>query len=128
MHKDIDFRAFARGSGKLVHYHAGDFIFREGEPSHAMYILLTGSVEIASHDKSIETIEEGRALGFAAVIDDRPRATTARALEDCELAVMGRRKFRFMVDEVPNFSWYIMRELTHRLRMLNAAIEESTPA
>jgi hypothetical protein len=32
-----------------------------------------------------------------------------------------------MVDEVPNFGWYVMLELTHRLRKLNAALEGSNP-
>ena len=121
--KDIDFRVFARGAGRVVRYHADEVIFREGDPSDSMYIVLSGSVDIASHGKAIETIGEGRALGFASILDNRPRATTARAHEECELAVMDRRKFRYMVDEVPNFAWYVMHELTHRLRMLNEAID-----
>jgi CRP/FNR family transcriptional regulator, cyclic AMP receptor protein len=121
--KDIDFRVFARGAGSLMRFEENATIFREGEPSHAMYIVLTGSVEIDSHGKFIETIGAGRALGFVSVIDQSRRATSARALEECELAVMDYRKFRYMVDEVPNFAWYVMQEMSHRLRMLNAAIE-----
>jgi hypothetical protein len=30
-----------------------------------------------------------------------------------------------MVDELPNFGWYVMLELTHRLRMLNASLENA---
>ena len=119
---DIDFRVFARGAGKVVKFEGGDVIFREGEPPSAMYIVLKGSVEIISHDKIIETIHEGQALGIVSLLDNQPRATTARAQENCELAVMDLRRFRFMVDEVPNFAWYVLGELTHRLRMLNAAL------
>jgi len=126
--KDIDFRVFARGAASVATYAQGDVIFHEGEPSDSMYIVLSGSVDIESHGKFIETIEAGRALGFASVLDQVPRTTTARARERCELAVMDRRKFRYMVDEVPNFAWYVMHELTHRLRMLNAAIEHAPPS
>ena len=122
--RDIDFRIFARGAGKMRKCARGDVIFREGDPADFTYIILTGSVEIESHGKFIETIGGGRALGFASLIDNGFRGTTARALEDCDLAVMDVRKFRYMVDEVPNFAWYVMHELTHRMRMLNAAIEE----
>ena len=41
--------------------------------------------------------------------------------------MIDRRKFRFMIDEVPNFAWYVMQELVHRLRMVNEAIEETPP-
>jgi CRP-like cAMP-binding protein len=121
-HKDIDFRVFARGVADVVTYDANEIIFRESDPPRHMYIVLSGSVEIASHDKVIETIYEGQALGIISLLDDHPRATTARARECCELAVMDRRKFRYMVEEVPNFVWYVMNELTHRLRMVNAAL------
>jgi CRP/FNR family transcriptional regulator, cyclic AMP receptor protein len=121
--RDMDFRIFARGAGTLVTCGEGEIIFREGEPSSAMYIVLDGAIEIASHGRPVETIRAGRALGFVSVLDQRPRATTARALEPSELAVMDYRKFRYMVDEVPNFAWYVMQEMSHRLRVLNAAIE-----
>jgi len=117
-HKDIDFRVFARGAGTVAKFDQDAVIFREGEPSDLMYIILTGSVEIDSHGKFIETIQAGRALGFVSALDQSPRATTARALEACELAVMDHRSFRYMVDEVPNFEWYVMHEMSHRLRML----------
>jgi CRP-like cAMP-binding protein len=121
-HRDIDFRTFARGVGKVVNFARNDVIFRESEPPHFMYVVLSGAVEITSHDKVIETIHEGQALGIVSLIDNHPRATSARAREDCELAVLDRRKFRYMVEEVPNFVWFVMNELTHRLRTVNAAL------
>ena len=126
-HKDIDFRVFARAASRAIAIAKGDIIFREGEPSEQMYILLSGKVEISSHGKPIETIEAGRALGFASIVDHSPRATTALAVEPCELAMMDPRKFRFMIDEVPNFAWYVMQELVHRLRTVNEAIEVARP-
>jgi CRP/FNR family cyclic AMP-dependent transcriptional regulator len=125
MHKDIDFRVFAHEAGVVVKYGKDKVIFKEQDPPKSMYIILTGSVEITSHGKVIETINEGKALGFVSILDNRPHVTTARAREDCELAVMNPRKFRYMVDEVPNFGWYVMLELTHRLRKLNAALESN---
>ena len=119
----MDFRVFAREAGTVVKFERDEVIFRERDPPDFMYIVLAGSVEILSHGKVIETIAEGKALGFASIIDLRPRATTGRAREACELAVINRRKFRYMVDELPNFGWYVMLELTHRLRMLNASLE-----
>jgi CRP/FNR family cyclic AMP-dependent transcriptional regulator len=122
MHKDIDFREFARGVATVTKYARNDVIFRENDAPQYMYIVLSGSVEIASRTKIIEVIHEGNALGILSLLDGQPRTTTARAREDCELALMDRRKFRYMVEEIPNFVWYVMNELAHRLRTTNAAL------
>jgi len=35
---------------------------------------------------------------------------------------MDKKKFRYMVEEIPNFVWFVMEELAHRLRTTNAAL------
>ena len=49
-------------------------------------------------------------------IVDGPRSTTAARVEPCELSLIDQRKFRFMVDEVPNFALYIMGAMARRIR------------
>ena len=122
MHGEIDFRDFARAVGTVISYGTNDVVFREADPPRFMYIVLSGSVEITSHTKVIETIHAGNALGVISLLDDQPRTTTARAREPSELAIIDRKKFRYMVEEVPNFVWYVMDELAHRMRTINAAL------
>lgn len=117
-----DFRPFARSIGTVMKYRKGDLIFREGDGPEHMYVVLSGAVEIASHGKVIETVQEGQALGIVSLLDGAARTATAQAVEDCELAVLERKKFRYMVEEAPNFVWYVMGELAHRLRTTNAAL------
>jgi CRP/FNR family cyclic AMP-dependent transcriptional regulator len=100
----------------------GNVIFREGDPADCMYVVLSGTVVIGSHEKNIEVITPGMALEFLGVIDAQPRTTTARADGRCELALLDRRRFRYMVEEVPNFVWFVMGELAHRLRATIAAL------
>ena len=70
----------------------------------------------------IETIGPNEALGFMSMIDDMPRSSTARARENCELSLIDARTFRFMIDEVPNFSAYILRVLARRIRGMSKAM------
>ena len=65
---------------------------------------------------------KAQALGMLALIDDRPRITTARATEPCELALLDKKKFRFMVEETPNFVWFVIDEFASRLRATNALV------
>jgi len=122
MPESLDFREFARAVGTVMSYRPDEVIFQENDTPRFMYVVLAGAVEITSHGKVIETIHEGNALGIVSLLDEQPRTTTARARDTCELALMDRKKFRYMVEEIPNFVWYVMEELAHRLRTTNAAL------
>ena len=39
-----------------------------------------------------------------------------------EVSVIDKRKFRFMVDEIPNFSLYIMGAMARRIRGMSKAM------
>ena len=55
-------------------------------------------------------------------MDKKPRANSARAKEDCELALLDERIFRVMVEETPGFVWYVINEFAARLRATNALL------
>ena len=56
------------------------------------------------------------------LIDKKLRANTARAIEDCEVALVDERTFRIMVEETPGFVWYVINEFASRLRATHALI------
>ena len=98
MDEKTDFRQLARNGGLVLSYRAGDFIFREGDTASCMYIVLKGSVEMSTRDKVVVTIPVGKPFGMISLIDKKPRANSARAKEDCELALLEERTFRVMVE------------------------------
>ncbi len=113
---DIDMRAFAKSAGATIKVPAGATVFNKGEAGECMYIVQSGTIDMMIGDKVIESIGANEALGFMSMIDDNPRSSTARAREACELSLIDARTFRFMVDEVPNFSAYIMGAMARRIR------------
>jgi len=117
-----DLRQIARDGGLAISYRAGDYIFREGDTAACMYIVLKGSVEMSTRDRFVVTIPEGKPFGMLSLIDKKPRANSARAKEDCELALLDERTFRVMVEETPGFVWYVINEFAARLRATNALI------
>lgn len=119
---EIDMRTFAKGAGATVRVPAGGVVFAKGEAGDCMYIVQSGVIDMMIGDTVIETIGQNEALGFMSMIDEMPRSSTARAREECELSLIDARTFRFMVDEVPNFSTYIMRVLARRIRGMSQAI------
>jgi CRP-like cAMP-binding protein len=119
---EIDMRTFANGAGATIHVAPGGIVFTKGEPGDCMYIVQSGTIDMVIGDTVVETIGANEALGFMSMIDDLPRSSTARAREACELSLIDARTFRFMVDEVPNFSTDIMRVLARRIRGMSKAL------
>ncbi len=118
----MDFRHFAEHVGSLKIYEPGEIIFHEGDAPDSMYVVLEGSVELIAHGKIVEVITAGNALGILSLLDNQTRTTTATACETTRVAVVDRRKFRYMLDEMPHFCRYVIGELAHRLRTTNAAL------
>jgi len=116
---DLDFRSFAQSIGTIVRHHAGNEIFREGDAADFMYVILSGKVALETRGREVSVLGENNAIGITSLIDHEPRPNTARAKEDCELVMIDAEKFRFMLEEVPNFVWFVMRQITGRLRALN---------
>ena len=119
---EIDMKAFAKSAGATVKVGPGATIFDQGEQGDCMYIVQSGTIEMVIGDRVVETVGANEALGFMSMIDDRPRSSTARAKEACELSQIDPRTFRFMVDEVPNFAVYIMGVMARRIRGMSQAM------
>jgi CRP-like cAMP-binding protein len=119
---DIDMRMFAQRVGASVTYSAGSVVFNKDDPGSCMYIVQSGVIEMMIGDKVIEICGPNEAIGFMSMIDGAPRSSTARVKQACELSLIDQRKFRFMVDEVPNFALYIMGAMARRIRGMTQAM------
>jgi CRP/FNR family transcriptional regulator, cyclic AMP receptor protein len=119
---DIDMRVFARSTGASVTYPVGSVVFSKDDPGSCMYIVQSGVLEMMIGDKVVEVCGPNEAIGFMSMIDGAPRSSTARVKEACELSLIDQRKFRFMVDEVPNFALYIMGAMARRIRGMSQAM------
>jgi CRP/FNR family transcriptional regulator, cyclic AMP receptor protein len=119
---DIDMRMFARRTGASVTYPVGSVVFSQGDPGSCMYIVQSGVIEMLIGDKVIEVCGPNEAIGFMSMVDGASRSSTARVKEACELSLIDARKFRFMVDEVPNFALYIMGAMARRIRGMSQAM------
>jgi CRP-like cAMP-binding protein len=73
-----------------------------------MYIVQSGVIEMAIGEKVVEVCGPNEAIVFMSMIDTAPRSSTARVKETVEVSIIDQRRFRFMVDEIPNFALYIM--------------------
>ena len=97
---------------------AGDVLFEEGEPGDTMYIIARGEVEIYQGAHKIAVSRTGDPIGEIALLDDKPRTASARAVTDTDLLAIDSNSFFGTVTAHVNINRAIMRFLAGRMRDL----------
>ncbi|MBI2206069.1 MAG: cyclic nucleotide-binding domain-containing protein [Candidatus Rokubacteria bacterium] len=82
---------------------AGDLVFREGEKSNGLFILLRGSADVSKQAgdgtaKVLVTLKGPTVVGEMGLITDHPRSATVRAVSDCELHLLTKTQFARMLE------------------------------
>jgi len=97
----------------------GAVLVEQGKPGTEAYIVVQGEAafEVAGERKG--TIKAGEPIGEMALIDNRPRVGTVRALTPMKLLALDATQFRKLLDEMPKASRAIMSKLTDRIRKLD---------
>lgn len=98
----------------------GTTIWAAGDTGKEMYVVLDGEVNIVVGDKVVETVRPGGIFGELALIDSSPRSAAAVARTDCRLAVIGERRFMYLVQQTPYFALEVMSVMAQRLRRQTA--------
>ena len=64
-----------------VHFEPGETIYREGEPTDAIYLILTGRVVVEGNGDVVREIREKQAFGTVAALDRNPAVHTVKAID-----------------------------------------------
>jgi CRP-like cAMP-binding protein len=108
------------GSSEVVSLAAGQFLFREGDPAHALYVVTRGLLRVVSGSTVYETLRAGSVVGEMGIVEEGSRrSASVIAGTRAELIEIDTPKFLTLVSEVPDFSLAVMRVMAHRLRVMN---------
>jgi EAL domain-containing protein (putative c-di-GMP-specific phosphodiesterase class I)/CRP-like cAMP-binding protein len=98
----------------------GEVLIREGETGNYAYVIEAGNVEILVQREGrqiqIGTRGPGSLIGEMAMIDDKPRTATVRAVEDCDVLEISREDFAHRVESADPVLKMVMRVITTRYR------------
>jgi tetratricopeptide (TPR) repeat protein len=101
-------------------YKDGEIIFRQGEESHWAYEVLEGSVELMKEGPEGPTVmarlKAGELFGELGILDNTPRANTARARGSVTLKAIPRDEFLRLVEADPDTALKVMTKLAKRMR------------
>jgi len=120
--RELDFRVFAREACPVIDVQAGNTVFQLGESGATMYVILSGRIDMVNGDRVIESLGAQQAFGMMSLIDTLPRTATALVSEDAQLAVIDRKKYQFMLHELPSFAVFLIQTLANRVRSTARAL------
>lgn len=122
--EDEFFQALAI-SAEMVEIGAGTALYREGEPSGAVYFMRDGRVKLyrsfggkKARDQILGVMGDGTVLGLASALEGRPQSQGATALTDCVLYAVFRDDLIDLMTRFPEAALRLTRALAARTREL----------
>ena len=108
--------------GDVREYGAGDVVFTDREPADAMFLILSGEVELQLHGEALSIESEGAMIGETAMLGSGSRSGTATARNDVKLARLDSAQLMDLMSKNPEFALHVMAGLANRLRAVDAFI------
>ncbi|NIW80842.1 MAG: cyclic nucleotide-binding domain-containing protein [Calditrichae bacterium] len=93
-------------------------IYKEDEPSDALYLVLEGEVRLHRDGREITVAGPKEAFGTWALFDEAPRVVTATPLSECRLLKIDREDFFDLLADHIQITQGVFKTLVQRLRSL----------
>lgn len=108
---------------------AGEMVFREGDPSDRLYVLVQGEVEILklSDGRQVQLAVRGETsvIGETSLLVDSPRSATVRALEDTKLLSFPHETLNTLLASSPSAARQMLDTVIIRLRSNEILLRQS---
>lgn len=103
-------------------YAAGDVVFTRRDPADAIFLILSGEVELQLLGDPLCIESEGALIGVTAMFGAESRSGTATARGDVKLARLDPEQLRELMSKDSDFALHVMAGLANRLRAVDAFI------
>ncbi len=103
-------------------YLSGSEIILAGAPGDGVYFVKSGLVEISAgqgNARVFSRLGPAEIFGEMAIIEDRPRSATAKALEATEVYFLPRSEILALIERSPALKQALLQQISHRLRQFN---------
>jgi predicted acylesterase/phospholipase RssA/CRP-like cAMP-binding protein len=107
---------------------AGDWLFRQGDPGDATYVVRAGRVEVVDAAGGVlRVLGRGAALGELSLLTSSPRSASVRAARDSELIAIDHADFQELLRTSPPTALALTRVLGEQLRDGRPAAADARP-
>lgn len=111
-------------------FEPGEIIFKEGDDSREMFVVLEGQVEVVKNsprggEVKLAALSRGEFLGEMSLLESLPRSATARAVTSVKMLAIHPGGFLLKIRRDPTFAFEIMQSLSRRIRVTNDSLMEA---
>ncbi len=111
-------------------YHAGEVVFAEGEPSHGIYCVKSGTVAIRKIDNTgnpvlVHLSYPGDTLGYRGLLLSENRNSSAEALGPSKICFIEKQVVKNLLDRNPGLGLQFLRRVTTDLDQAHAKLVEN---
>ncbi|WP_109434317.1 MULTISPECIES: response regulator [Aquimarina] len=115
-----ELKNFFDDHGEISNFKKGGIIYKEGEHSNKIYLILKGVIKSHKMDESGKELitalyKADDFLGFSSFVDNTPYQESATAVEDTELAGISKNNLKEILEKSKNISLELMELLTDNL-------------
>ncbi len=110
---------------------SGELLFNQGDSGDELFIVQEGGIAIyvpskdnPGAERPIRIFGPGEALGEMALIDNRPRSVSARAIDASAVLVLTGDDFRRLLRQYPDMAITVMGGLSDRIRYTTDFLSE----
>lgn len=114
-------------------YSAGQFVFKEGDPSSSLFIVKSGAVEIVKRadgeEQVLATFSDGEFFGEMALFEYAPRSADVRVALEAVILEIAKEDFDQFVLEQPAIAarllYSMMEDMSRRVRRAGGGAKQS---
>lgn len=117
---------------RKLSYEADHMIYRQGDESHAVFIVAAGVVEALTHSpdgkqtRSLAYLRKGDFFGDLGVLTAQPRLASVRTCEPSQVLEIEKLKFIELLDKIPRLGAYFARNLARRMHKTSSEAQLDT--
>ncbi len=105
---------------RLVEYKKGEYIYQQGAPADAFYMVSSGRLRVFSivggQEKTLVVLHNGDSFGEISLLTGETHSVTVQAINDTLVLQLEKKDFEDVINKVPSLVLYLSRLLSKRLR------------
>lgn len=110
-------------------FHPGEALFKQGDQGDAAYIIVQGEADVIINTPggplTVAKIKKNDFVGEIAILCDVPRTATVKATTELVTLRIAKDVFFQLVQQFPQMSVELMRELAGRLERTNQKLQQA---
>jgi CRP-like cAMP-binding protein len=105
-----------------------NYLFREGDPADAMYIIKSGLLAVTKtkgqSEVSLAEISPGSMVGEMGLFDNKPRSANVKAIKETEVIALPYESLNKQLDQLPVWVRAILKNLNETIRESNKKLKQ----